>query len=126
MITRATMVGLLLLPAAMAWAADEPSDTDRLQGAWEIKSIKINGQDLPLELVREKLIRDLRLTFMFGNLVLEIGEGAEKVEAPYTLDTSADPKQIDLTLSEGKMRQGIYQFDGERLDLSFGPDDMLL
>lgn len=58
----------------------------------------------------------------FGDPSLEIGWDVK-------LDFSATPKRIDLTVADvgdpwkGKVRRGIYQFDGERLILALAAFD---
>ncbi|HEX4131223.1 MAG TPA: TIGR03067 domain-containing protein [Pirellulales bacterium] len=123
MFARSLSFGVIVSLVCIAAATAAESDEETLQGNWEIKSLEVAGQAIDIELVREKIIRDLKLTFQFGNLTLELGEGAEKLELPYTLDPAADPKRIDLRFGPDKGREGIYKLDGDKLEMLLGPDD---
>ncbi|MFO0805480.1 MAG: TIGR03067 domain-containing protein [Gemmataceae bacterium] len=89
-------------------AADEKSDTDRLQGEWKITSAKMGGKNAEDDIVG-KPVRFTGEKVMF------------KLDGTFALGSGKDPKQILLTFAgEPAGRQkfaGIYRFDGAKLVL---------
>ncbi|HEX3871587.1 MAG TPA: hypothetical protein VHV77_14185, partial [Pirellulales bacterium] len=99
----AMVVGLCfvssLLPADVRAADDE-----QLQGSWEMTSLSLGGQEIPIEEIRSKGIRDGQLMFESGNLKLELLESSQTLELPYTLDETKEQKEIDIRSPDNKLR----------------------
>jgi RNA polymerase sigma factor (sigma-70 family) len=87
------------------------SDKDALQGAWKVTGVKSAGPQ-----------PDKDMVFYFAKDKAYIGT-AQAVEADgnLTIDSTASPKQITLTLSRENRGAltGIYELDGNKLKLAF-------
>lgn len=105
-----------LVFSALALAAEEKSAKadDPLAGSWEVVSMLIDGE--------ANQIGEAILTCKDGSYTLKIGD--RQIEAgKYKLDAKADPKTIDLEITEGddrgKKQVGIWKFEKEQLVLCF-------
>ena len=91
-------------------AQDKKTDKEMILGDWKVVTVQVGGKD-----VRDKLPRKI-VTFR-GDKVTVMGD------AEYKLDPSKNPKQIDVTVSEGPndgpdqkgTHPGIYKLDGDKL-----------
>ena len=96
----------------MRWS----DDPEKVEGTWEMVYGEQGGEPLPGELVRRA-----RLVLAAGRYAVRIGRDAFK--GTHRLDPSRQPKWIDVTASEGRLRGrtllGIYEFDGSRLRVCF-------
>jgi uncharacterized protein (TIGR03067 family) len=91
--------------------------TSDLQGTWSCVSAKVDGNALP-----EETVALLRLTLTHDRYKTE--KGAQILfDSTYTINASANPKQIDIVGTEGDLKgkaaQGIYSLDGETLRLCY-------
>jgi uncharacterized protein (TIGR03067 family) len=112
---------LAIVAAAMAAAADAPKDEAsrelaKLQGAWNVVAVEVNGERLPAEKTRDgKLI-------IKGNKY-QFHVGKERIEGTYRLEPGHKPKAIDATRTngpdKGKTLLGIYEQDGNHLKMCF-------
>ncbi|MEX0675880.1 MAG: TIGR03067 domain-containing protein [Pirellulales bacterium] len=99
----------LLLPGLVdARAAD--ADQEKLQGKWKVESFEFNGA--PVDALKDA-VRDFKdekysLTPASG----EVFNGTVK------LDSSKNPKQIDLLLNDRTLK-GIYEIDGDTLKIAY-------
>ena len=115
---------LLVALAAAAWAAaaaaqPKPELADelkRFQGRWYYNRVQEGGAELELK-------GETFLTVTGDKLVIE-RDGTELVSGTIRLEPLAKPRAIDLKLgageSVGKVRKGIYNFDGATLQLCLG------
>jgi uncharacterized protein (TIGR03067 family) len=56
--------------------------------------------------------------FVFaGNQVSMVGRGNQAPPMRFVLDSSQEPKAVDFTTQDGAILRGIYQVDGESLQL---------
>jgi uncharacterized protein (TIGR03067 family) len=83
-------------------------DKKLLQGTWQMETFEMNGAPLPSQAISGcKIIID-------GDNFTAIGMGAV-YEGKFTLDTSLNPKQIDMTFlagpEKGGRSLGIYELD---------------
>jgi uncharacterized protein (TIGR03067 family) len=106
------VVGLLL-------AADskDKKDEDKLQGTWVLESEERDGakQDIG--------VKTPRVTFTnAGQGKVEDRKSGMSVEITYQLDAAKDPKHIDVTVNDKKVK-GIYKIDGDTLTVCVGADD---
>ena len=102
-------------------ATPTDQERERLKGEW----VGQRAAD-----AESNSLRDTRLSVGETFLHLRGGNfqrGSTALQATYTLDASATPKRIDLTLTEdwvdakkGVRLSGIYEVDGEGLALAFG------
>jgi uncharacterized protein (TIGR03067 family) len=100
-------VGLLNIQAAEK-DADEgvKKELTALKGDWKIASRAENGNETPLETIKDRVI-----TFEDGKYVLR--DGNEIIaEATFKINPSKDPKWFDLTF-KGKTQLGIYKIEGD-------------
>jgi uncharacterized protein (TIGR03067 family) len=124
-------------PAAKApdQPAERPPGRERLQGAWKV--IEIAGNGPPID-ERDRVpprvweFDDGRCEVCIPNF----GSGATQVNggfipgwdtyaASFVLQPAAEPKGLDITLPgrpEKRLRCGIYELTGDRLEVWFGPD----
>jgi len=99
--------------------ATSPGDKDaqRLAGSWKCLSATVNGKALPAETVGQ-----LQLNLTTNRYQTKKGEQV-LFDSVYSLDASKRPKEINITGTEGdlagKAAQGIYEINGDTLDLCY-------
>lgn len=83
-----------------------PNDLARLQGAWRLRSLQLDGQEMPTGGGIE----------IDGGRFKTLGMGAEYSGA-VEIDDAAKPKRLDLVFTDGpeagNRNRGIYQLDGD-------------
>jgi uncharacterized protein (TIGR03067 family) len=95
-----------LLLTGLAVAGDTKEDLKKLEGTWKGE---FEGKKLEMKMEKDKFT----VTFSFGDNDI-VFKGKIKI------DPSKKPKEIDLTVEEGKdfqgkTSQGIYEIDGDSL-----------
>ena len=105
-------------PAPPAAIAEIPAtDLERLQGTWAATASVFEGQAEPAE-----TIRGARATFVGDSMTMS-GPLGQPQKMTIVLDSNASPKTFDMTPVDGPGRgltnRGIYQFDGEFLQICF-------
>jgi uncharacterized protein (TIGR03067 family) len=107
--------GFLLLCWATAWGvtswAAEPATTPTpLQGTWHAKWVEANGERKPSDGNAAQAIR-----FTAENI-----ETGNEIELSYTLDTTTDPKVIDIVVNPQTnpvKLEGIYKLEERQLTI---------
>jgi uncharacterized protein (TIGR03067 family) len=107
-------VGFALVAGATAGDAAR-KDRDQLQGTWEVVAAERDGKPLDR-------IKGGKLAISGQNFTIQTASGAE-LKGDYRLDPGKKPKAMDLTHTEGALRdktwQAIYQLDGEELKICY-------
>jgi uncharacterized protein (TIGR03067 family) len=94
-----------------------PRDLDHLQGAWQISSLEVDGQEMSAEVLEEARIE------IKGDRFITAGMGSEYTGTA-SLNASAKPRQIDMKFDSGpeagNVNLGIYKLlpDGWKLCLA--------
>ena len=121
---RGFALAMLLLGAGAVVAADPTAEkankTDRagLQGTWTVKSV----HGFTKEKAKEEF-QELKLTFEGDKIVARWGD--HSAEATCTLDATADPRQMDVTLTkgpeevQGRLFRAIYSLEGNTLRIAW-------
>jgi uncharacterized protein (TIGR03067 family) len=107
---------LLLLIAPASYSDDAKTEIDKFQGTWAVVSYEENGQKLP-----EEEVKKVRFVFDQDRYEVKRGDDVEEV-GTIKLDTSKNPKRIDLKIQkapigEGETQLGVYQLDGDSLKI---------
>lgn len=91
-----------------------PQDMDLLQGTWYIKSLSMEGQDLPAAMFTNARI------VVKGNRFTSLGMGAV-YEGTLELFPATNPRQLDMHFDagpeEGNVNLGIYDITGDHWKL---------
>lgn len=107
-------------PAPAKPAAHEPTDFDRLQGVWDVVLVERDGEPMPLT---EKAGK--RLVFVQDDKVmthvLRVQDGHNYVTATVRLDTSTNPKTIEVLHGGGRLWEGIYLLDEDTMKVCVVP-----
>jgi uncharacterized protein (TIGR03067 family) len=107
-----------LLIAADAPQKDAEKEKKSLQGTWVMTSREVGGKKTE----GEKL-EGSQWTFEGDKIKVQY-QGKDAPELAYELDLSKDPKSIDMTSSQTKMKGlGIYKLDGDSLTVAVSPDE---
>ncbi len=120
---RTLFIAVMMLVVCRSSAAPVPKETDapkaeleKLNGTWEVTSIKIQGIELA-----DKLAEKMFITFKSGEFTWSNGEQPGKI---VFIDPGKTPKQIDYTCTEGpnkgKTQKAIYKLDGDTFTDCFG------
>ncbi len=131
---RSTLALLLLLGAAYfpihsgssRAAEDNPSskesanrtDLDKIQGAWTLSSVELDGRVLPGPLGKEEIVlaKDGKVLFKTPT--------AER-SGTFVLGDDKNPKTMDLTLSKGKEKvvwSVLYEIEEDTMKWGFSSD----
>jgi uncharacterized protein (TIGR03067 family) len=106
--------------AGLVGAAAPPGDLlereqQRLEGTWRVTAAEAEGMAIP---ARE--FRDLRLTFKDGKFTARRGN-EEAQEGTYVIDPSSNPKEMDITRTNGpdrgKKQLAVYSLAGDLLKI---------
>jgi uncharacterized protein (TIGR03067 family) len=108
-LTAILALGALVLATGFARADDQ----EKLQGVWKVEKGVEEGDDMSAEEASK-----MSLEFKENKVIPRRGNRTEK-EAEFTLDTSKNPKTIDIKTPEGMTVLGIYEFDGDKLKFCF-------
>jgi uncharacterized protein (TIGR03067 family) len=84
------------------------TDAERLQGTWKEARVWFRGQEVPAA--------NLEMTFAGDRFTMR-ADILPPMSATFRVDTSKDPKEIDLFYPGGVTNPGIYRLDGDRLRL---------
>lgn len=87
---------------------------DKLDGVWEVTSVIDDGHMLPTKAIKERLVKDARLTIQGQTMQFVAPDGKPKVRT-FVTDASAKPKTVDLSATEKVGNRGIYLLDGDDL-----------
>lgn len=89
---------------------------EHLHGVWQATSAVINGQALP-----DEAVDAIRLTLTRTRFITQ--RGSETLfDSSYKIDSTTSPKQIEMMGVEdfeGKPALGIYEYEGETLQLCY-------
>jgi uncharacterized protein (TIGR03067 family) len=106
----------LVLFAASAFAQnDAQKEQAKFQGMWVIESAQADGKEIPSD-----VFKSFKITFKGDAYTMQMGQ--EKIEGTFRLDSSANPKQIDILPENGpdrgRVQAGVYEVDGNKLRIS--------
>jgi RNA polymerase sigma factor (sigma-70 family) len=85
-----------------------PADAELLQGTWQVARVWFRGQELPAPNMEVMFAGD-RFTQRAGFM--------GPMSATFRVDPSKDPREIDLSYPNGVTDRGIYDLNGDRLQL---------
>lgn len=102
--------------------ASAPPRADNLDGTWELVSVIDGGHLVPLETVRETMIRDGRVVIAGRVAAITRPDGTAHTLA-FVTDPAASPRTIDLAGTTTLGSRGIYLRDGDTLLLCVSGSD---
>jgi uncharacterized protein (TIGR03067 family) len=92
-----------------------PQDIDLLQGSWSIKSLALEGQEMPAAMFSSASM------VVEGNRFTSLGMGT-RYEGTLELDASTNPHQLNMNFDagpeKGNVNLGIYEITGDIWKLS--------
>lgn len=106
-------------PAPPPAAPAAPAATDALDGTWELVSLVEEGRPVPMDLVKQTLIRDGRVTIDRGFIGFVRPDGAGRT-LPFVVNAAASPKTIDIAGTQSMGGKGVYLRDGDTLLVCLG------
>lgn len=96
-------------------AFDKSSSDDVIQGFWEVTELKIGGKQFPIDQSPNKT----RYIFAGNKLIRTTADDIEDILA-FRLESSQNPKQIELKSSDGTVLKGIYRMQNQKLTFFLG------
>ena len=110
-------LAVCLLIGADAAQKDAAKDPDAFQGTWKLTSGEAEGKALP-----EKELKDGKLIIKGDKYTVTLA-GKGTVTGTQKLDSTKDPKTIDITdadgANKGKTCLGIYELKGDEFRVAF-------
>ena len=100
-------------------AADAPPDAakkelDKLQGAWAMAELEVNGEKVPPE-----KFQATRLEIKADRYIVNTGRSTH--ETTIKIDATKTPKTIDMTFQDGDNKgdtaEGIYKLEDDKLTI---------
>ncbi len=119
------MIRCLLLAIALNFclgrtAVLRASDSDALQGTWEITALIDDGALVPDETLKTRYAQDARFKFDSQSISFVAPGTLQTRSLLFLIDEKASPKTIDLGGSEKTSGKGIYMLSGDTLMICIG------
>jgi uncharacterized protein (TIGR03067 family) len=86
-----------------------------LEGVWAVDAVKRSAKATRAQ--QEGRLEKAQFTFSGNKYRFNVQN--KVLEGTYTVDTSKDPKEFDLTNADGNVMVGIYKLEGDELTLCF-------
>ncbi len=102
--------------APPATAADATRPVDSLDGTWELLAVIDNGTPVPIDFIRETMIRDARIIVNGQTVTIRRPEGQLHTLA-FVTNARTSPKTVDLAGTSTLGSRGILMRDGDTLIL---------
>jgi uncharacterized protein (TIGR03067 family) len=106
---------LVLSFSSAAWTADA-KDGDAIQGTWLPSTAELAGEKFP-----DEVRKTMKLAIKDDKYTVNVGEKVDK--GTVKLDSSAKPKAMDITGTDGpnkgKTILAIYELDGDTLRVCY-------
>ena len=129
------MTGKLLLGALVVlfMAAAPPlkeakSDSEKLQGTWQLSSVEMNKQPIPLDDLKSgKTVLVATLTVKGESYIFTLGE--DRLEMTFKMDQTKTPKTMNMLIvagpEKGKTYHAIYKLEDDTFTIcrKFDPDE---
>lgn len=105
--------------AALVWvpvaSADDKEDAKAVKGSWNVEKVVLMGTD------QTEMFKSLVLTMDDGKYTVSFGTNVDK--GTYKIDSSAKPKRVTITSTEGPMKdktiEAIYDLNGDTLKVCY-------
>jgi uncharacterized protein (TIGR03067 family) len=115
-----SLLTLVVLIVVSSYSSLFASDTDQLQGTWQITALLDEGVLVPEEIVRTRFVQDLRLTFSGQTISFVVPGSLQTRTILFLNDDKANPKTLDLGGAEKVGSRGIYMLAGDTLMVCIG------
>ena len=106
----------LVLSVMQTANGDDPNDCDAVQGTWLASAAELGGKPFP-----EEVRKSIKLTLKDGKYTVTVGKNPD--QGTVKLDSSAKPKALDISGTEGpnkgKTFLAIYELDGDTLKICY-------
>jgi uncharacterized protein (TIGR03067 family) len=110
----------VLIAAGPAQDDRAKQEAQRLRGSWVWVNI---GAGLTDQAANERIKSGRVVTVFDGDAMIVKDDGKERQRATYRLDPGKNPKEIDVTITQGTqtlLLKGIYLLEGDDLKLCLG------
>ena len=89
-------------------------DKESLQGTWSCTAASRDGKNVAAEIAEK-----LTVTVEGDKITVHDGKSKKKEPSRFSLDSSANPKEIDITPERGEAAsiKGIYKLEGKQLKI---------
>ncbi len=96
---------------------------EMLAGSWEFVSMTDRGETLGSALLGDRFARDGILQVADRQMTIVSPETGEKRTATFRIDTTKNPRHIDLITKDDRIFRGIYKFEDQDLVVCLQPGD---
>ena len=105
------VLGFLLGADEAKQSGQSKKDLDQMQGNWQAAAVTVKGRSHGAEGVKE-----IKLIVKKEEYRVQVG-GKDHVSAKLVLRADKKPKEVDLVLETGPVYKGIYEIDGDTLNV---------
>lgn len=115
--TRLTVFSMFLLVATDNSPDQAKKDRERLQGAWVMAALEVDGKLVPAD-----KLKDTTLLIKGNKYITRVKD--RQFETTFTLDPGKSPRAIDMVFTDGankgQVLKGIYSVEGDTLKVCRG------
>lgn len=114
------LLALSLFFGLCGFSFAQATDAEKLLGNWEITALLDEGALVPEEVLRMRMVQDLRLTFSGQSIDFHVPGTLQPKTLLFVIDEKANPRTIDLGGTEKIGGKGIYMLSGDTLMICIG------
>ncbi len=101
-------------PPTVAAQPQAQADPESLDGTWELVSVIEDGKVVPLDIIKQTMIKDARV--IIKGAVVAVTRPNDRVQTlAFVTNSKGNPKTIDIAGAHSIGSRGIYMRDGDTL-----------